>query len=158
MINESHGRVLRLKRIAKLLDSQFQGPFGTRFGLDGLLGLIPGIGDIITTILSGFILVESYRLGASTSILIRMGMNILLENLVDTIPLFGNLFDFYWKANNKNVQLLDGYLSTPQVKQRESRLILILILFFILGLISFSLWILYLLFQLIFEAFALFTS
>ena len=151
-------RISRIKKIAKILDAQFQGPLNTKFGLDGLLGLIPGIGDLITSFFSGFILYESYKLGASPAVLFRMGLNILFENLVDTIPLLGNIFDFFWKANLKNVQLLEGHIDQPSTSDTQSKIVLISIFFFIFCLLILSLYTSYLIIKLLFEAFYLFAS
>ena len=102
-----------IKFLADLMDRKFKGPFGFRFGLDGLIGLIPGLGDMLTNSVSIYILVRAFQLGVSTSILFRMGINILVENLVDIIPLLGNIFDFFWQSNSKNLDLLQDYLKKP---------------------------------------------
>lgn len=129
--------VKHLKSIATILDSQFEGPFKIRFGLDGILGLIPGLGDFITTCASLYILINAAKLGCGPATLIRMGFNIAVENILDMIPLFGNLFDFYWKSNLKNVALLERHLANPKKETRNSRILVIMILLF-LTLILFS--------------------
>ena len=131
-------KLKRLKFLSVLFDSKFQGPFGFRFGLDGLLGLIPFIGDLIGAGVSFYIVTEAAMLGASPSVLIRMGFNIFLENLIDVVPIFGNLFDFYWKANDMNITLLETHLASPRKATFSSRLVLILILSFLLGLLLLS--------------------
>lgn len=120
--------VKHLKSIATILDSQFEGPFKIRFGLDGILGLIPGLGDFITTCASLYILINAAKLGCGPATLIRMGFNIAVENILDMIPLFGNLFDFYWKSNLKNVALLERHLANPKKETRNSRILVIMIL------------------------------
>ena len=126
----------RLQRLASLLDSQFQLPNGWRFGWDGLLGLIPGLGDLITNALSFYILYQGARLGSPPSLLIRMALNLLIDNAVDAIPLVGNIFDFVWKANHKNVQLLEAYFEKPHQTKRQSRWVVAGTLLFTFGLIA----------------------
>ncbi len=78
MNNKDYKSLQRIKILSEILDSKFEGPFGIRFGLDGILSFVPVIGDIITTLLSFSILVVASRLGASSATLFRMAMNILL--------------------------------------------------------------------------------
>lgn len=129
----SHSQLSRLKKISVLMDSKFTGPMGFRFGLDGLLGLIPVLGDLIGMAVSFYIIYQSAMLGASPSILIRMGLNILIENIIEMIPLLGNVFDFIWKANNKNIILLETHLLNPRRAVFQSRLILSLLAFTLVG-------------------------
>ncbi len=97
----------RLERVARLLDSAIRIP-GTRFriGVDGLLGLIPGVGDVAGLGLSAYIVVAAARAGASTKTLIRMLANIGVEGIVGLVPVLGDAFDIAWKANERNVALL----------------------------------------------------
>jgi hypothetical protein len=97
----------RLQLFASFLDDAIQLP-GTRFsiGWDGLIGLVPGIGDALTTLLSGYFLWEANRLGVSKSTQWRMLANILIDMLVGAVPVLGDLFDFTWKANRRNLNLL----------------------------------------------------
>jgi hypothetical protein len=113
-----------IKKITRLMDSQFLGPFGLRFGLDGLLGLIPFVGDFITNAISIYIISQATMMGCSASVLLRMGLNLLIENLLDLIPFFGNVFDFFWKANEKNLRLLELHSLNPKGATFESRLVL----------------------------------
>lgn len=101
----------RLAKLAYWLDERFRIP-GThwRIGVDGLVGLIPGVGDGITTALAGYIVLEANRLGVSKMILMRMIYNVIIDGLVGTIPLAGDLFDIRWKANRKNIHLLTEHL------------------------------------------------
>lgn len=126
-----------LKSLSILLDSQFSA-FGFRFGLDGIIGLIPGVGDLITTSMSIWILFQAASLGCTPATLMRMGVNILVENVIDIIPFFGHFFDFFWKANNKNIALLDQHLINPRSVTLRSRLVLIFLIIILLGLIVFS--------------------
>lgn len=108
------------QRLSWLLDSSIPLPGGFRIGLDGLLGLIPGVGDAIGGGLSTWILYQAYKLGVPKVVLARMMINILIDAVVGAIPFFGDLFDFFWKANLKNVALLDSYRYSPVQTTRRS--------------------------------------
>ncbi|MGR6036330.1 MAG: DUF4112 domain-containing protein [Candidatus Nitrosoglobus sp.] len=108
----------RLVKLAYWLDEWLRIP-GTnwRLGLDGLVGLIPGIGDGITTMLAAYIVFEARRLGVPKVMLVRMIRNIVIDGLIGTIPLVGDLFDFRWKANRKNILMLNEHLAKhPKVE------------------------------------------
>jgi hypothetical protein len=111
----------RLARLAWLLDASIPVP-GTRFrvGLDALIGLVPVLGDLAGVALSGYILAEAARLGASRSVLARMAFNVALEGLVGLVPLAGDVFDAAWKANQRNVRLLARFLERPARTRRSS--------------------------------------
>jgi hypothetical protein len=96
-----------------------------RIGLDGLLGLIPGVGDLTGGLLSTWFLVAAARLGAPPSVLARMGLNIGLDALTGAVPLLGDLFDFAWKANRKNLALLEHHLTDPRAARRSSRTVVV---------------------------------
>ncbi|RJQ58199.1 MAG: DUF4112 domain-containing protein [Desulfobacteraceae bacterium] len=97
----------RLDRLARLLDDRFRIP-GTRwrFGLDGLIGLIPGAGDAATSILSAYVVWRAWRMGASRGAWIRMVRNLILDAVLGSIPLLGDFFDIGWKANRRNIGIL----------------------------------------------------
>lgn len=103
--------VPRIRDLARWLDNKIVLPGGIRIGFDGLIGLIPGIGDTIGTMLSFYIVTQAARMGASVTTLIRMIGNILLELFLGSIPVLGDLFDFVWKANVRNIALLERQLS-----------------------------------------------
>jgi hypothetical protein len=100
----------RLEWLVRLLDERFS-LGGFRFGLDGLLGLVPGIGDSIGALASAWLVLEARRLGAPRAILLRMIANLLLDYLVGAIPAVGDLFDFAFKANRRNLDLLRSALA-----------------------------------------------
>ncbi|WP_204794827.1 DUF4112 domain-containing protein [Oceanisphaera litoralis] len=102
--------VRRLERLSWLLDSAIRLPGGFRVGLDGIIGLVPGIGDLAGAGLSSYIILEAARMKLPAGVLARMGLNVLLELSIGIIPLFGDLFDFAFKANRRNVRLLNEYL------------------------------------------------
>lgn len=97
----------RLRNLSQLLDSSIRLPGGYRIGLDGLIGLIPGIGDAIGACAGAYIVIRAAQLGASSVTLVRMIGNVIIETLLGAIPIIGDLFDFVWKANNRNVALLE---------------------------------------------------
>lgn len=112
----------KLNRLAWLLDNSFRIP-GTqmRFGLDGLIGLIPGIGDAAGAVISSHILTQAAQMGAPKSLLMKMGFNIALDALLGLIPFIGDISDFVFKANQQNVKLLNDYLEQPQKTVTHSR-------------------------------------
>jgi hypothetical protein len=118
----------RLRTMARLLDSAVTIP-GTRyrFGLDALIGLIPGIGDAIGAILSTYLIFHAARLGAPRSTLVRMMANVGLDTIVGEIPLLGDLFDVGWKSNTRNLALLEEHLRQPIVARSGSRRVLLLL-------------------------------
>ncbi len=115
-------RLGRLRRVGYLLDSSIAIP-GTRFrfGVDSLIGLVPGIGDLVGGVLSLYIVLESARMGAPRSVLARMGWNVALDTLVGEVPILGDLFDVGFKANLRNLALLDGVVREPDASRRSSR-------------------------------------
>jgi len=117
----SNARLHRVRRLSHLLDDWLRIP-GTRYriGLDGLLGLIPGLGDVVGTLFSTYILFEAIQLGTPKTLLLRMVGNIALETLVGAIPILGDIFDIAWKANRKNADLLDAYLRSSRGNRRFS--------------------------------------
>jgi Domain of unknown function (DUF4112) len=101
----------RLEWLAVLLDSVLVIP-GTkiRFGADGLIGLIPGIGDAITSAISAYIVYEARRLGVPRHLLLRMIANVAIDGMVGAIPVAGDFFDVMFRANQRNVRLLRRHL------------------------------------------------
>ncbi len=113
----------RLDRLAWYLDNSIPLPgLNFRVGIDPLVGLIPGIGDTIGAIMSSYILSEAARLGAPKTILLKMAFNIAVDALAGAVPILGDLFDFGWKANQRNAKILGGYLDDPRETVASSRL------------------------------------
>jgi hypothetical protein len=112
----------QIDALARLLDSQFRVP-GTnrRFGIDGILGLVPGVGDVAGLALAAGVIVKAIGLGARGSTVTRMVANVALDTVVGTIPVIGTIFDFVFKANNRNVALLERHATDPLATQQESR-------------------------------------
>ena len=115
----------RLNFLAWLLDSSIPIP-GTRLtvGLDAVIGLLPFIGDLIGVALSSYILAEANRMGVGRAILMRMAFNVAIEGVVGIVPFLGDAFDAAWKANQKNVRLLNAWAERPHETQRANRLFL----------------------------------
>lgn len=127
VLSESERRRLeRAERLAFLLDNAIRIP-GTRFrfGLDPLLGLIPGLGDALGALASAWIVVEAARFGAPRPVLVRMVYNIGIDSLIGAVPGIGDAFDFVWKSDAKNVALLRRHLEQPDVVHRASRRLLL---------------------------------
>jgi hypothetical protein len=126
----------KLSRLAWLLDSSIPIP-GTRFtiGLDALIGLFPVIGDVVGVVLSSYILREAAALGVSRSILLRMAFNVAVEGLVGMIPFAGDVFDAAFKANQRNVRLLNAYFDQPAQAARSSRAFVFWLSFAVAGLL-----------------------
>ena len=105
----------RLDFLATLLDSAILIP-GTkiRFGADAVIGLVPGIGDAITTALSAWIVYEAHRLGVPRQLLVRMIGNVAIDGLFGAVPLVGDLFDVMWRANKRNMRLLRQHLERTE--------------------------------------------
>lgn len=110
-----------LRTIARLFDDLVPIP-GTkmRFGLDAILGLLPGGGDLIGGAVSAYAILLATRVGAPASVIARMGLNIAIDTLFGILPVLGDLFDVGWKANRKNVELLEQYVATPGEVKRSS--------------------------------------
>jgi len=105
-------RIARLDVLASLLDTAFIVP-GTniRFGVDALIGLVPGIGDVVTTLMSLYIVQEARALGAPRHLIARMLVNVALDGVVGAVPLLGDAFDVMWRANRRNVALLHAHFA-----------------------------------------------
>ena len=96
-----------LETLSRYLDGLFRVPgTGWRFGLDALVGLIPNYGDIATTLVSFYILIAGVRYGVPKITLLRMAINIAIDYGVGVIPVIGDAFDFVWKANKWNIELI----------------------------------------------------
>ncbi len=130
----------RLDRVAWALDSVIPLPGGFKLGLDGLVGLIPVIGDGATALLSSYIIGEGIRIGAPKSVILKMLGNLLVDTLLGAIPVVGDLFDIANRANHKNVGLLQEYLDEPQEVVQSSRLWIASIIVGVLALIGGALW------------------
>lgn len=104
-----------LKSLEILLDEAFRVP-GTeiRFGIDGLIGLVPGLGDVLAGLLSLVIPIAAWTRGVPYVTLARMAANLCIGVLVGSVPLFGDVFDVVWKANRRNYRLLSRHIGEPR--------------------------------------------
>jgi len=112
-----------LERLSWLLDDMVRVPgLNWRFGLDALVGLIPGFGDTATALASFYILVSAVRYGVPKVTILRMGMNIGLDYVVGSLPFVGDLFDVWWKSNQRNVALLSERATVSAEEARQGQL------------------------------------
>ena len=138
---------LRIQRISKFLDNAIVIP-GTsyRVGVDPLLGLFPGVGDYFGAFLSGYIVLEAAKIGASRVTLIRMIVNVVIDTIVGLVPGMGDIFDVFWKANARNMMLLQKQLESGERREKADWLflggLLLILLIIVLAMASFSFWIL----------------
>jgi len=109
----------RLKAFAHLLDSAIRLPGGFRIGLDGIVGLIPGVGDAIGAALSGYLIYAAAQLDIPRSVIVRMILNALIEAIVGLVPFFGDIFDFAFRSNNRNIKLLREALETRDSQRKQ---------------------------------------
>lgn len=112
-----------LRDLADLLDSRFR-VGGFRFGWDAIVGFVPVLGDLATNLVSLYIVFQAALLGAPGPVLMRMLGNVLVDNLLDAVPLLGNFADFVWRSNNRNIRLLDAWLRDPHRTVRRSRAVI----------------------------------
>jgi hypothetical protein len=116
----------RVRALARVLDTAIGIP-GTkiRFGLDPIIGLVPGLGDVASAVLSGYIVLTGIRLGVSRSVVARMIANVAIDTLVGSVPVVGDLFDASWKSNQKNVALLERHMGVASSTQPRNRLLIV---------------------------------
>ncbi|MBW4505995.1 MAG: DUF4112 domain-containing protein [Scytonematopsis contorta HA4267-MV1] len=109
-----------LRHLSHLWDKAFVIP-GTnfRFGLESIIGLLPVGGDLVGIALSSYVLLQALQFNLPKTLLVRMLFNILLDGVVGSIPFVGDLFDTTWKANTKNVKLLEAHLNAPEINRKE---------------------------------------
>jgi len=132
-----------MNRLARLMDTQFRIPgTGIRFGLDALVGLIPGAGDLSTFAVSGYMMLIMARNGASSYVLARMAVNILVDALIGAIPIIGDLFDIAFKANMRNMRLMQQYYSEGRHRGSAWKVVIPLLLFVLLVIIG-LIWLVY---------------
>ena len=111
-----------LERLGWLMDDVFRVPvLGWRFGLDALLGLVPGLGDTSTALVSFYILAAAVRYRVPKITMLRMGLNIGLDYVVGSLPLVGDFADAWWKSNRKNLELLQRRATVSAEEARAGR-------------------------------------
>lgn len=140
--NASKARVRGVDALAHVLDRAFRIP-GTdiRIGLDGIIGLIPGVGDAAGAALSAVIVIAAVRAGASPSVLGRMVVNVAFDTVLGAIPVVGDLFDFAWKANVRNAALLQRFLDDPAPTRKASAGVVALVVVGLAAVVGLGLWV-----------------
>jgi hypothetical protein len=135
--------VRRFARLSHLLDRAFRIP-GTqwRFGLDALIGLVPGLGDVAASMAGMYGLWIARQLGAPVAVQARMVMNLAIDGLVGLVPLVGDLFDFAFKAHTRNHALLEQWLASPHQTRKSSWAVLGAGAVLLLALLGAAVWIL----------------
>lgn len=136
----------RLRQMSHLLDNAIAIPgTGIRFGLDPILGLLPGGGDVLTGFMSVYIVFEAARMGLPAPTLGRMGFNIVLDTLTGLVPVLGDVFDVAWKANSQNVALLEKHIANPEPSRAADKvfafLVIVGLLALVLGIAALSVWV-----------------
>lgn len=110
-----------MRSLARLLDSAVGVPgTGVRIGLDPVLGIIPGLGDVAGAALSGYMVLVARQQGAPAAVIMRMLANVAVDTAVGAIPVLGDLFDVAWKSNTRNLALLEGVAGAPVATKRAS--------------------------------------
>lgn len=114
----------RARALTRLLDTAAHIPgTGIRFGLDPILGLVPGLGDVAGAMLSGYLVLLASRAGASRTTILRMLANVAVDTAGGSLPVLGDAFDVAWKSNSRNLALLERVMGVETVEQPASRLV-----------------------------------
>jgi uncharacterized protein DUF4112 len=142
--------VERLRRLAVLLDDSIPIPgTGYRIGVESILGLIPGAGDLAGGAFSLYILLQAARMGIPRSLLARMGWNLVVDVVGGAVPLLGDIFDAGFKANMRNLALLERHVNRPVASTRSSRrfvaLLAVLVSLCVIGAVAVLVWLVHLL-------------
>ena len=129
-------KLIRLKRLSERLDDTFTIP-GTKYkiGIEALIGAVPIIGDLIGGILASYIIYSGIKMGAPPRIITRMAVNIAIDFAIGSIPIIGDLFDLVWKANKKNVELIEDATLDDKEEQKLNYLIITALILVLLGIL-----------------------
>jgi hypothetical protein len=119
-------RIADVEALARWLDYAFALPGGFRFGIAGIIGLIPGIGDVFDALVSFYIVFRAIQLGIARVAIARMLVNVGIEALAGSVPFIGDLFDIAFKANRRNYQLLKSHMSQPERQRAHDWFFLIM--------------------------------
>ena len=140
-----------LEQLSRWMDGLFRVPgTGWRFGLDALVGLVPGVGDLATTAVSLYILASGVRYRVPKVTLLRMGANVAVDYVLGSVPFVGDLFDAFWKSNQMNVELLRKRATVAPGEESKARvgdwlflgLIVLVLLALLVGSLAVAFWIL----------------
>lgn len=125
---EAERQLERVRALARLWDEAITIPvLGIKIGLDAIVGLVPGAGDLVGLAVSLYPIAAAVALRAGPSIVARMGWNVLVDAVIGAIPILGDLFDVAWRANSRNRDLLDRWARDPNRVERQSGAVLLLI-------------------------------
>jgi hypothetical protein len=131
-----------IKSVSYLMDEQFRFP-GTkfRFGIDPIINLFPLVGDMTGFLISAGMLLAMARNGASSKVVVLMSINILVDSVIGPIPVLGNIFDFYFKSNTRNLRLMQEYFveGKHQGSGKNTIIIALIVLVLILALLVYGL-------------------
>ena len=129
--------VERLRSIAEVWDNLIRIPvLGRRIGLDALIGIIPGVGDIAGGALGLYGMITAARLGVGPAVLLRMLLNIGIDTVIGLVPLLGDIFDIGWKSNTRNLALVEAWLADPHRLRRSSVTVLVVTAVSVLALLA----------------------
>ncbi|MBE9061555.1 DUF4112 domain-containing protein [cf. Phormidesmis sp. LEGE 11477] len=136
----------RLQQMSHVLDKAIAIPGSDiRVGLDPILGLLPGGGDVVTGLLSVYIVFEAAKMGLPAQTLGRMSFNILLDVLSGMVPVLGDLFDVGWKANSQNVALIEKHVAAPKPSRAADKVFAVLVIVglvvLVVGVAALSVWV-----------------
>ena len=136
IIERNEEKLLRLKLLSERLDELTKIP-GTnqKIGIDAIIGLIPILGDLIGAVFSTYIMYSGIKMGVSSKVVTKMAANIGIEFIIGSFPIIGDIFDILWKANKRNVELIEEATIENQENYRLNYLIIASLIVLILGLI-----------------------
>lgn len=125
-----------IRRVSQLLDSKFRIPFtSVKFGIDPLVGLIPALGDLSSYIVSLMIIYTIRKNGASGKLITKMLINVSIDAIFGAIPILGTIFDFWYKANDRNLRLAQEYYEEGK-HQGSGKGLLLLVILLVLAIIA----------------------
>ena len=134
IIERNEEKLLRLKLLSERLDELTKIP-GTnqKIGIDAIIGVIPILGDFIGVVFSTYIMYSGIKMGVSSKVVTKMAANIAIEFIIGSIPIIGDIFDVLWKANKRNVELIENATAEKQVNVKLNYLIVASLIILILG-------------------------
>ena len=136
-----NAQIERARGIARMLDTAVRIPgTGIRFGLDSVLGLIPGMGDAAGALFSGYLILLGSRMGLPRPVITRMVANVAIDTIVGGIPVLGDLFDVAWKSNTRNLKLLEQSVDPAYEQPRVNKALVAVALLVLLLLVIGGLW------------------
>ncbi len=129
-------RIADVEALARWLDYAFELPGGFRFGFAGIIGLVPGIGDVFDALVSLYIIIRAIQLGIPRVAIARMLVNVGIEALAGSVPFIGDLFDIAFKANRRNYQLLKNHLSQRERQRTHDWFFLVVTVLLVIAAIA----------------------